>query len=73
MELAKIEKLTAYVCDDLCRHPREAVDQEELDGICAECLVGEYRYWLLRHAEPKEAEDAPSWKENFMQRFQKVV
>ncbi len=49
------------------------VEQEELDGICAECLVGEYRYWLLRHAEPKEAEDAPSWKENFMQRFQKVV
>lgn len=49
--MEKIENLMACICEELCRHPREAVDQEELDGICAECLVGEYRYWLLSQAD----------------------
>lgn len=33
----KITKIMEYVCDDLCRHPRENPDQEALVVICAEC------------------------------------
>lgn len=71
--MKKIKDLTAYVCEELCRHPREAENQEELDGICTECPVSEYRSWLLNHTEAKEDKTASVWKENFMQRFSKVV
>ena len=28
-----------YVCDELCRHLRDAKDQEELENFCAECKL----------------------------------
>ena len=40
------------------------VDQEELDGICAECLVGEYRYWLLCHADQGSVCEGPAREGN---------
>ena len=27
-----------YLCDELCRYPRDCADQEELDEVCANCL-----------------------------------
>ncbi len=62
--MEKIENLTAYMCDELCRHPRETVDQKELDGICAECLVGDYRYWLLSHADQESVCEGSAGKRN---------
>lgn len=71
--MKKIEYLTAYICDDLCRHPREATDQEELDCICAECPVSEHRRWLQNYKESIELGKTSDWKENFRKRFNKVV
>ena len=36
------EDMAAYVCDKLCRHPREMADQEELDGACGRCPLDAY-------------------------------
>lgn len=30
-----------YVCDELCRHLREAKSEDELEGICSGCRLGE--------------------------------
>lgn len=35
----KAEDAAAYVCDKLCRYPREVMEQEELDEICEGCPV----------------------------------
>ncbi len=34
--------MAAYVCDELCRHPREITEQEELDKICGRCPLDAY-------------------------------
>lgn len=31
------EQEMEYLCDELCRHPRECQEQQELDEICAKC------------------------------------
>ena len=31
------EQEMEYLCDELCRHPRECKEQQELDEICAKC------------------------------------
>lgn len=36
------EDMAAYVCDKLCRYPREMADQEELDKACEGCLLNAY-------------------------------
>jgi hypothetical protein len=45
-EPTEIDRLTdemmGYVCDNLCRHPRQARDQEKLEDICAECNLGKF-------------------------------
>ena len=33
------EDMAAYVCDRLCRYPREITEQEELDEVCESCLL----------------------------------
>ncbi len=33
------DEMMGHVCDELCRHPRYAMDQEELDGACADCRM----------------------------------
>lgn len=35
----RLENVAAHVCDKLCRHPREVMEQEELDEICEGCPV----------------------------------
>lgn len=30
-----------FICDELCRHPRECQDQQELDEICERCPLAE--------------------------------
>lgn len=35
-------KMMEHVCDKLCRYPREAQDQEELEYICSECKMGQF-------------------------------
>lgn len=35
-------EMMEHICDNLCRHPREASDQETLEDICAECRMGEF-------------------------------
>ena len=37
----KLTEMAEYVCDQLCRFPREK-DQEELDEICAKCKANDY-------------------------------
>jgi len=37
-ELLKIlESMMEYICESLCRYPKEVTDQEELDEICGSC------------------------------------
>lgn len=33
------EELLAYVCDELCRHRRPEMTQEELDAVCEKCSL----------------------------------
>ena len=35
----KPEELLAYVCDELCRHRRPGMTQEELDAVCEKCSL----------------------------------
>ena len=35
----ELDDMAVQTCDRLCRHPREIVDQEELDAICEKCPV----------------------------------
>lgn len=44
---AIIQDMMSYFCDELCRHPRYALDQEELDQSCAECRMREFRQRIL--------------------------
>lgn len=45
-EPTDMDKLTTemmeHICDNLCKHPCNAKDQEELDEICAECIMGKF-------------------------------
>ena len=35
-------RMTEYICDQLCRYPKETADQDELDLICAGCEIGQF-------------------------------
>lgn len=35
----KPEELLSYVCDELCRHRRPEMTQDELDAVCEECSL----------------------------------
>ena len=35
----KPEELLSYVCDELCRHRRPEMSQEELDAVCEKCSL----------------------------------
>lgn len=35
-------EMQEYVCDYLCRFPREIYDQEQLEEICGNCKMGQY-------------------------------
>jgi len=37
-----VESMMEHVCDDICRYPKEAAEQEELDVTCADCEMGQY-------------------------------
>lgn len=39
MKMTEQEK--EFICDELCRHPRECQEQQELDEICAKCQFAE--------------------------------
>ena len=42
-EMEKIvTPMVEHVCDKLCRFPKEVVDPEALEDICAECQMGQY-------------------------------
>lgn len=34
-----LEDMAGHVCDDLCRHPYDIQDQDDLDRICENCPV----------------------------------
>lgn len=42
----KVDKITTemmeHICDNLCRFPREAEDEDQLVDICAECEMGRF-------------------------------
>lgn len=42
-----IEEMVEHICDHLCRFPREPMEQEQLDEICAGCQMGYYVCGLL--------------------------
>lgn len=35
------EQEMEFLCDELCRHPRECQEQQELDEICERCPFAE--------------------------------
>jgi len=35
-------EMMEHICDNLCRHPEKATDQDALEDICAECKMGKY-------------------------------
>lgn len=42
-----VQEMMGYFCDELCRHPRYGLSQEELDQACAQCRMGEFRQRIL--------------------------
>lgn len=46
-------EMMEYICDNLCRHPREVEDQDELDDICAECEMGQFVCDILNQCGEK--------------------
>lgn len=42
-DLSKITtEMLEHICDKLCIYPRTVTDQDELDGICAECRMEQF-------------------------------
>ena len=37
-----LEALETYVCDELCRHCREKLTQEEMECFCCHCEMQQY-------------------------------
>lgn len=42
-----VEEMMEHICDELCRHPREAQDPEQLEDVCAECGMGKFVCGIL--------------------------
>lgn len=42
-----IDEMMNYICDELCRYPRYAESQEELDQACAGCRLCEFRQRIM--------------------------
>ena len=46
MKETKMDRITTemaeHICDNLCKHPCQNLDQEELEEICANCELGHY-------------------------------
>jgi len=50
-------EMMEHLCDNLCRYPEKAADQEVLEDICAECKMGEYVCDILnQYNKVKECE-----------------
>lgn len=52
-----VEDMAAYVCDELCRHPREITEQEELDAVCRSCPVEVYVKRVLDTGTEEQGKD----------------
>ncbi len=35
-------EMMEYICDELCRHPREGLDEDDFNDICCKCRMGEF-------------------------------
>lgn len=35
-------EMMEHICDNICKHPGNAKDQDELDWICADCKMGKF-------------------------------
>ena len=54
-----VDQMMQHICDNLCREPiRVGRSQEELDHICAECKIGDFRKRILNTYDP---EMIPRW------------
>lgn len=42
-----VEPMMEHICDNLCRYPQEAKNQEELDRICADCKMGQFACGIM--------------------------
>lgn len=53
-----LDKITTdmaeYFCNELCRHPRYAMDEEELEESCAGCKMAEYVCRILNKYNQKD-------------------
>lgn len=58
---SETDKITAemmsHICDELCRHPRYALDQEELDESCANCRLNGFICRIRNTYTRREAAD----------------
>lgn len=41
------EEMAEHVCDNLCKYPAQCGSRVELEGICAECKLGEFICGIL--------------------------
>lgn len=41
-------KIMEHTCDNLCKYPTQATEQEELDNICHECEIGKFICEVLK-------------------------
>ena len=67
-----VEEMMKYVCDEICRHRRNGLDQDRMDEICAECDMGDHVCHILNEYESvagREGQTAPSWSAGMMDRF----
>lgn len=35
-------QMMEYICDNICKHPKEQTEQDALEVICADCKMGQF-------------------------------
>lgn len=72
------DEMAAYVCDKVCRYGTDgSLDQKRLDGICAECEMGNHVCRILnehiRGVKNRGGQRSISWTDMVMDRFSRVL
>lgn len=73
-----VDEMAAYVCDKVCRYGTDgSLDMVRLDGICAECEMGDHVCRILnehiRGVKNRGDQGNISWADMVMDRFLRVL
>lgn len=73
-----VDEMAAYVCDKVCRYGTDvSLDLKRLDGICAECEMGDHVCRILnehtRGVKNRVGQRSISWTDMVMDRFSRVL